>query len=66
MNPLAGILVKITIKQETYKHTDTHKILPKTIFLSGCFRTCIFHKKIVTIDERKCKKRLKNKSMSKI
>ena len=48
MNPLAGIRVEITIRQEIYKdtHAHTQTILSKAIFLSGCFFTCIFHKKI--------------------
>ena len=67
MNPLAGIRIKIAIKQEIYKHTPTQKNnnVQNSSFFSVCFCTCIFHKK-VTIDERKSKKHLKNKSMTKI
>ena len=71
MNPLAGIRVKIPIKQEIYKHTHTHththtNNIVQGNFLSGYFGTCIFHKKMQHIDERKSKKHLKNKGMSKI
>ena len=69
IKPLASNHVKITIKQEikTHTHTHTHKqYSPKQFLLSGCFSTCIFNKKNVTIDERKSKMHFRSKSISKI
>ena len=55
MNPLAGIRVKITKKQEIYKHihthTHTHNIVQNNL-LSGCFCTSIFHKKMQHIETK--------------
>ena len=58
MNPLAGIRVKIPIKQEIYKHTHTHththtNNIVQGNFLSGYFGTCIFHKKNATYRRKK-------------
>ena len=67
MKSLAGIRIKITIKQEIYKYTHTHKNnnVQNNSFLLVAASVLAFFIKKVTIDERKSKKHLKNKSMTK-
>ena len=45
MNPSAGIRIKITTKQEIYKHTHTHTIMSKTIFLVAASVLAFFIKR---------------------
>ena len=63
MNLLAGIRIKITIKQEIYKHTHTHTHTSNNVQNNSFFvvtgSVLAFFIKKVTIEERKSKKHLK-------
>ena len=65
MSPLGGIRIKITIKQEIYKHTHKNNV-QNNLFFWWLLLCLHFSWKKVAIDERKGKKHLKNKSMTKI